>query len=125
MTSITHFNIPADNVEKAKNFYTELFGWEIERLPGPFEYFEIRTKTAEGKEGLAGGLAKRMVPHEGITNYVDVPDIDEYLSKAEELGGKVISPKMPVPGFGFLAVIMDTENNSIGLWQTDKEAKAK
>ncbi len=123
MPTITHFNVPADDVERAKKFYTELFGWKIEKLPGPMEYYGISTTNEKGEEGLGGGMSKREDPHETITNYVAVPSIDEYAAKVEKLGGKMVTPKMSVPGYGYLAVCLDTEHNVFGLWETDEHAK--
>lgn len=123
MPTIIHFNIPADDVERAKKFYTELFGWKIEKLPGPMEYYGISTTNEKGEEGLGGGMSKREDSHETITNYVDVPSIDEYAAKVEKLGGKMVTPKMSVPGYGYLAVCLDTEHNVFGLWETDEHAK--
>ena len=120
MSRITHFIVPADNVERAKKFYSEIFGWKIERLPGPFEYYEINTGDGEG---INGGMAKRNTPQETIVNYVDVPSINEYVAKVEQLGGKVVVPKMAVPGCGYSAVCMDMENNTFGLWEASKDAK--
>ena len=116
--------IPVDEIERAKNFYTELFGWKIERAPGPIEYYGISTATADGEKGLGGGMAKREKPNQTITNYVDVSSIDECLAKVEGLGGKTVLPKTPVPGIGYTAVCLDTENNAFGLWECDESANA-
>ena len=123
MPTILHFNIPADNLERAKKFYTELFGWKIEKLPGPMEYYSISTTTEKGEEGVGGGMAKRDNPYDRITNYVDVPSVDEYLTRVEILGGKIVLPKTAIPGFGYLAVCIDPEKNTFGLWETDLDAK--
>lgn len=66
-------------------------------------------------------MAKREKPQETITNFIDVSSIDEYSAKAEKLGGKVLVPKMPVQNYGYLAVCIDTENNTFGLWETDEK----
>jgi predicted enzyme related to lactoylglutathione lyase len=123
MPTITHFDIPADDIERAKKFYSDLFGWKIEKAPGPMDYLFVYTKNEKGEDGVGGGIAKRDKPEEKITNFIDVPSIDEYMTKVKELGGQVITPKMPVPGYGFLAVCIDTENNTFGLWETYENAE--
>lgn len=123
MPTITHFDISADNVERAKKFYTDLFDWKFEKVPGPSEYYLITTTDEQGNIGVGGGMAKREQPGDAITNFIDVPSIDEYIPKVEQLGGKVITPKQTVPGFGYLAVCLDTENNIFGLWETDEKAQ--
>ena len=117
MATITHFMIPAEDLERAKKFYTEIFGWKIKKLPGPMEYYEIET------DGLGGGMARKDNPDEKITNYIDVPSIDKYAAKIEKLGGKITVPKAAVLGTGYVAICMDTENNVFGLWETDENAR--
>jgi predicted enzyme related to lactoylglutathione lyase len=56
-------------------------------------------------------------------NYIGVSSIEECLAKAKKLGGNIISPKTAVPGWGYLAVCVDTEDNTFGLWQEDKNAR--
>ena len=123
MPTIVHFDVPAEDVERAKKFYSELFDWKIERMPGPMEYYGITTTDEDGKEAVGGGMAKKEEQNDSITNYIGVPSIDEYIIKVEQLGGKIIMPKTPIPGFGYLAVCLDTENNKFGLWESDEKAQ--
>jgi predicted enzyme related to lactoylglutathione lyase len=129
MPTIVHFEIPSDNVERSKRFFNELFGWNIEKVPADklpegVEYWGITTKDHEGKNAVNGGMMKRMkAEQQGILNYVDVKSVEESSTKAQQLGGKVIMPKMAVPGMGYMAVCLDTENNTFGLWQSDTPAK--
>ena len=123
MPTIVHFDISVDDIERAKKFYTDLFNWKIEKMPGPMEYYGITTATEKGEEGIGGGMALRKSPNDAITNFIGVSSIDEHIVKVGELGGKIIQPKMAVPGFGYLAACFDTENNVFGLWQDDKNAK--
>jgi uncharacterized protein len=134
MPTIVHFEIPADDVERSRKFYTDLFGWKIEKWPGMdsdsggsssnMEYWVITTTDEKGNKALiSGGMMKRQNPHEQITNFIDVKSVDEYSSKIEKLGGKVVVPKMAVPGMGYFAVGHDTENNSFGIWESNESAK--
>ena len=122
MATFVHFMVPADDLQRAKRFYAELFGWTIEKTPGPFEYYDVKTRDEHGREGYAGGMGQRAPGQQGIINYVGVPSVDEHLKKIEALGGTVVQPKMPVPGFGYLAVCLDTEHNTFGLWEDDPDA---
>ena len=83
MPTIVHFDVPAEDVERAKKFYSELFDWKIERMPGPMEYYGITTTEEKGKDSLAGGMGPRGQPEQRMTNYIGVPSIDEYIKKAE------------------------------------------
>jgi uncharacterized protein len=133
MPTIVHFEIPADDIERSKKFYSDLFGWKIEKWPGTdsgssssssdMEYWMITTTDEKGDKALGGGMMKRQGPQQPIINYIDVKSVDEYSSKVQQLGGKVHVPKMAVPGMGYLAVCLDTENNAFGIWETNESAK--
>ncbi len=119
---IVWFEIPADNVERAKSFYGELFGWKMEKFPGPMEYWHI--DTGGGDDTPDGGLLKRQNPgHQGITNYVGVASVDEFVAKVQTLGGQVCMPKTVVPQMGYFAICQDTEHNTFGLWEMNQNAK--
>jgi uncharacterized protein len=127
---IVHFEIPSDDIERSKKFYNELFGWNIENWPGHdslsegMEYLIITTTDDKGNKSVGGGMMKRQnSQHQGITNYIDVKSVQEYSAKVEQLGGKVMIPKKPVPGMGYFAVCLDTENNTFAIWETDANAK--
>jgi predicted enzyme related to lactoylglutathione lyase len=121
-----HFDIPSDNIERSKRFYSDLFGWKMDKWPGSseaMEYWLISTVDEKGKKAVGGGIGKRQSPQQQITNFIDVESVDEYSSKVERLGGKIISAKMPVPGMGYMAVCTDTENNGFGIFEADQNAK--
>lgn len=130
MPTIVHFEIPSDNIERSRKFYNELFGWNIEKWPGnenmpsEMEYLMITTTDDKGNKAVGGGMMSRQNPQQqGITNYIDVKSVEEHSSKVEQLGGKVVMKKTPVPGMGYFAVCLDTENNTFALWETDDTAK--
>ena len=127
MPTIVHFEIPADDVERSKKFYSDLFGWKIEKWPGSTvddkEYWMTTTTDEKGNKALGGGMMKRQLSQHQNTNFIDVESVDEYSSKVQQLGGKVVVPKMSVPGMGYLAYCLDTENNSFGIWETNESAK--
>ena len=122
MPTIVHFDIASDDPSRAKTFYESLFGWQMQGPPGFQDYYLIETKGLDGSTGVGGGLGKRGDPSQRITAYIGVSSIDEYTAKVEKLGGQVLQPKMPVPGWGYLAMCLDTEGNTFGLWQDDTNA---
>ena len=122
MPRVVHFDIPADDPERAIKFYEEVFGWKIEKWEGPMEYWLITTGP-EDEPGIDGGLGKRATPDTVTENTIDVDSVDDYVVKVEEGGGKVIRPKSAVPGVGWLAYCEDTEGNRFGIMQEDPEAK--
>ena len=72
---------------------------------------------------LSGGIMKRQMPEHRVTNYIGVKSVDEYSSKVEKLGGKVVAPKHAVPGMGYFVICLDTENNTFAIWESDQNAK--
>ena len=123
MPTIVHFDLPADDPERAKEFYEKLFDWKFNKVPMSVPYYLIETKDSQGNPGVGGGMGKRMLPGQTISNYIDVPSVDEYIAKVKSLGGNIVTPKTAVPGWGYLAICVDTENNTFGLWEEDKNAK--
>jgi len=130
--TIVHFEIPADQPERAAKFYRELFGWNINRWenPGGMEYWMVETvpNDAEGRpvrQGVNGGLMPRMYPSQPPVNYIAVEDVDKAVAKAERLGAKVLMGKHPVPGMGWFAQLSDTEGNVFAVWQTEMTAAAE
>jgi predicted enzyme related to lactoylglutathione lyase len=121
--TIVHFEIPADDVEKLRKFYSELFGWKIEKMPGPVEYWGIATvpvneKGMPQRPGVNGGMMKRQNPEHKPVNYIAVESVDDYVKKIEALGGRVIAPKMEVPGIGWWALALDPEGNQFAILQS-------
>lgn len=134
MPTIVHFEIPSDNLERTKKFYTDLFGWKIEKMPGTDqrEYWTFATTTndkggsnnGDGEQRtVSGGMLERQMPQEPIMIYIGVDSVTEYSNKVERLGGKVIKQKTEVPGYGWFAICTDTENNGFALWEANTNTK--
>jgi len=122
MPAIVHFDIATDEPERARKFYETLFGWNFASPPGMEDFYLFGTKDLEGKDGVGGGLGRRGEPSQRITVYIGVEEIDKYMKEVEANGGKLITAKMPVPGWGWAANCLDTEGNAFGLWQDDPGA---
>ena len=122
MPTIVHFEIPANDMERAKRFYGELFGWKFEQHQGPVDYWMVSTTDEKGEAALCGGMIARQSPEHAPVNYIDVPSVDEHLARIEKAGGRIVTPKTPVPGIGYFAVCLDTENNAFGIWETNETA---
>ena len=118
--TIIHFEIPADNVDKIKAFYEQVFGWTIQQAPGPIEYWTIQTVPVDPKgmllrPGVNGGMYKRQVPDSKPINYFSVESISDFLDKIVKLGGKVTQTKQEVPEVGWIAAAEDPEGNAFAL----------
>jgi hypothetical protein len=126
MPRVIHFEIHADQPERAIQFYRGLFNWEFSKWEGPMPYWLIMTGPKE-QPGIDGGMVPRQggIDGQAVIAYVctvDVPSVDEYLTKVQAGGGTVALPKMPIPGVGWLAYCKDTEGNLFGMMQSDPAA---
>lgn len=122
MPRVVHFEIPADDPEKASKFYKNVFGWKFNKWDGPQDYWLIETGDKK-QPGIDGGMMRKQNPQAGVVNTVDVPSVDEAVKKIQENGGEIVLPKMAIPGIGWLAYCKDTEGNVFGIMQSDTEAK--
>src|SRR5438552_19104962 len=118
MPRVIHFEIGVDDPERANKFYSAVFGWDIQRWVGPRESWVIKTGS-EDQPGIDGGIFKRPGPA-NIMHNIGVDSVDDFLIKVAQNGGKVIVPKMALPGIGYLAYCQDTEGNTFGILQEDK-----
>jgi predicted enzyme related to lactoylglutathione lyase len=125
MNAICYFEIPAKDMNRAREFYNKLFDWKINEFKGETASKEpyMTIETPKSPEALCGGIMPKMQEGHTITMYVSVDSVDEYSKKVEELGGKICVPKMAVPGMGWFACCNDPEGNTFAIWQCDKEAK--
>ena len=110
---ITHVDIPSDDLERAKTFYSGVFGWQIGSRPEFPDYGMFRSGDGQGG-GI--GLRGRTAP-KGIRVYVTVDSLDEALSQVRRLGGSVAVEKTEVSGMGWYAAVIDTEGGEIGIWE--------
>lgn len=121
MPRVVHFELPADDPERAVAFYQQAFGWKIAKWDGPEDYWLASTGEA-GEPGIDGAITRRS-SFPVICNTLDVPSIDEYVTRVVDAGGAVAMPKMAVPGVGYLAYCKDPEGNLFGMMQADASAK--
>jgi predicted enzyme related to lactoylglutathione lyase len=119
MPRASYFEFYVDDPEEVTRFYTEVFGWEIEKWEGPFDYWTIKTGE-EGEPGIDGGIMKRPEDQPIATSItMNVPDLDEYAGKVTASGGEIVVPKASIPGVGYMAYCIDTQGNVFGLMQLD------
>lgn len=130
MNRVVHFEIQADNPERAMKFYKDVFGWNFQQW-GEQKYWMIMTAEKDSKEpGINGGLLPRPAktpPKEcGMNAFictVQVGDFDETAKKIEAGGGMIAMPKFALPGMAWQGYFLDTEGNTFGVHQPDENAK--
>ena len=126
MSRVVHFEVHAEDPERAIRFYSAVLGWSFTHWYGPMDYWLITTGPAD-QPGINGGMVRRMGVIDGqaviaFVCTVDVASVDDAVAKALENGGTVALPKMAIPGVGWLAYVKDTEGNIFGMMQNDPSA---
>jgi uncharacterized protein len=124
---VVHFEIPADNVERARSFYKKTFEWGLQPMP-EMNYTMVQTtpSDADGMPtepgGINGGIAVRGNPGpvKAPVITIAVEDIEQTLKQIAKNGGKTVQGKQPIGPMGFTAYFQDTEGNIVGLWQAPK-----
>jgi predicted enzyme related to lactoylglutathione lyase len=107
--SVVHWEINAKDAPRLQKFYRELFDWKID-ANNPMNYGMVTT----GGAGINGGIGKGE-GSVGVTFYVEVEDLQEYLNMAQRLGGKILQPPTAIPGAVTFAMFADPEGNRIGM----------
>lgn len=121
MSRVVHFDLSADDLQRAIEFYRNVFGWKIDRWDGPGEYWLMTTGDAE-HPGITGGVARRLAPGDSTAIVYDVVSADEAAARVVACGGSIREPKQRLPGVGFLVACRDTEGNTFCLLQPAADA---
>ncbi|MES2155144.1 MAG: VOC family protein [bacterium] len=122
---VVHFELPADNVERAQRFYSKAFGWKVNSVPGmAYTLFHTTPTDAQGMVGTPGNINGGMMQRQAFVQApivtIQVADIGKSLREVEANGGKVVRGKESVPGVGFTAYFRDPEGNTLGLVQSTR-----
>lgn len=132
MDKVQHFEIPVDDIGRAKKFYQGMFGWNMMDWPMPGGlYVGLHTGPTDEKNMpkepgfINGGLFRRdpQFPITGPTFAITVADLDATLKQVKAAGGAVVMEKKQIEDMGLYAYIKDTEGNVIGVWQNLKNPK--
>ena len=125
MKKVVHFEIPADDLERAKKFYS-IFDWRITDWPMPdgtvhtgLHTVETDEQTYQPKEpgAINGMMVKRDQYARTPSVTINVPSVDDYIEKVKAAGGGLVKEKEVIPDMGAYAYVSDTEGNVFGLWE--------
>ncbi len=127
MSKVVHFEIPADDLERAKSFYGKVFGWQIDSWPmqngGVYTGLtttavDEKTMTPTEPGAINGGMTLRDTATPAPVITIDVEHIDAALAEIEAAGGSTVTPRTAIPGMGAFGYFKDSEGNVMGLWET-------
>jgi predicted enzyme related to lactoylglutathione lyase len=123
MRSVVHFEIPADDVARAKEFYSSIFGWQLQDMP-EMDYTIVKTTETDEQTqmptsagAINGGLMRRSQDTPTPVLTIDVESVDQALKQVEAAGGRVVRPRTEIPGMGAFAYFTDPEGITLGLWE--------
>lgn len=118
-----HFELYADDPERAAKFYADIFDWSVEQWQGETgPVYWLLTTGAESVPGINGDIQGRSDPAAATTIILAVSSVDDYAAGIVAAGGSVLRPKFAVPGIGYAAYFRDTEGNRLGIFQEDSTA---
>ena len=129
MRKVVHFEIPADDMARASEFYRSIFDWQLMDMSGQgMDYTLAMTTPVDEQQqptdpgAINGGMMQRSdhTPAPIIT--IDVESIDDALRQIEAQGGSTVTPRQAIPGMGAFAYFKDSEGNTLGLWETTPQA---
>ena len=115
MPGVIHFEIPADDMERAITFYEDVFDWKIDTWSE--SYRPVITNGREQDPGINGALLDRNQSVPSACNTIDVPSVDDFIERIEKAGGRCLEQKHHIPQVGYLAYCEDTEGNRFGIMQ--------
>lgn len=125
---VVHFEVPFDDADRARAFYTEVFGWSIQPMP-ELEYNFVQTGPTDAESGMpsepgyiGGGMFQREADIRVPVLTIDVEDITEALAAIAAHGGAAVGEPQPVGDMGLAAYFTDSEGNLMGLWQSTGES---
>ena len=121
MGRVSHFEITADDPERAAAFYRKAFGWEFNDYGGPFKYL-LATTGPKDEVGIDGAIMDRQDSKQAVINTISVDKWEAGARAVSEAGGTVLMEKTPVPGQGYFAYCKDTEGNVFGIFEADAAA---
>ena len=131
MNKVTHFEIVATDLERAMDFYTNVFEWRFEKWEGSdpdMEYWMVLTVPAQTPGAINGGLRKEMGTDvkertksvNGFVCTIEVLSVDDVLNKVEKHGGEILMPKTYMPKVGHFASCYDSEGNVFSVMEPEK-----
>ncbi len=124
MARVVHFEIASDDPERAVRFYSDVFGWFIEKWQEPAEYWACSTGE-EDEPGINGAIMRRprTLAGGGTIDTIGVADIGGALERVVQAGGEIVQERRTIPYVGYHAYCRDTEGNVFGLLEEDAGAR--
>ena len=121
MGRVVHFEIAADDPDRAAEFYRKSFGWAVADWGGPAKYLLVTTGPAD-EAGINGAISERHEHLQSVVNSIDVDSWERAAGAISEAGGEVLTEKTAITGIGYFAYCRDTEGNVFGILESNPAA---
>lgn len=121
MNRPVHFEYHSSDPQRAQTFFENVFGWKFSAWNGPEEYWLVHT--GDNSLGINGGLMRSRDGQPRTVNTVQVQHLETTVGLAEKNGGQIVVPRMPIPGVGWLAYLVEPTGNLLGIMQPDSNAR--
>lgn len=122
----TYFDLTVRNLTDARRFFEQVLGWRFQEFPMPYEYYRIEAGPDDepGIDGGIGAMKDAPIVGDAPATLVTIPvvNLDEYLARVEAAGGRVVEPKLPIPGIGWYATCAEPGGLRFGMIQADPDA---
>jgi hypothetical protein len=125
MDKVVHFEIPVDDLDRAKAFYGNVFGWGLQTMEQMDDYtiamttaVDQQTQVPTEPGAINGGLMRRKADTPTPVVTVQVDSIDTALKQIDSEGGSTVQARTEIPGMGAFAYFKDSEGNVVGLWES-------
>lgn len=124
----TYFDLTVTDLDAARDFFGTVLGWQFDRFPMPYEYYRIQAGPP-GEPGIDGGIGAAkdapLAAGRPLTQItIPVIDLDEILRRVSASGGRIVEPKMPIPGIGWYATCAEPGGLMFGLIQSAGDVRA-
>jgi predicted enzyme related to lactoylglutathione lyase len=114
---VVHFEMSVPEPEQAVEFYSQVFDWSIQKLPDPVKYWQVQKPEASPQPGIPGGIVQSRTGAPRISITIQVDSIKMACTKVVNNGGKLITEKQVVPGYGVHVLCQDPQGNFFALIQ--------
>lgn len=121
MAKFVHLEIHSNNIDRTKDFFVNVFGWDFDRWGGPKNYWLLKTGSNEDSTKIT--ILEKESDFAGVINTIEVPSIEQTLKLVTKNGGKILLKKTPIENTGYIAYFADIDKNVFGLVQKDTFAK--
>lgn len=124
MDKVVHFEIPTDDLARAKDFYSSVFGWQLQTMEDMDYTIAMTTPVDEKTQmptepgAINGGITKRSGETPAPVLTIGVDSVDDSLKRAAAAGGSIVKPKTEIPGMGAFAYFRDSEGNVLGVYES-------